>query len=878
MATSRRIVRKVEPSHAITFDDQLWPINAALLVLSGFAAGAIIALSNFEDPRLWANGWVRLSALGAGVALLISIASQIDSQRIRRGLQLAALLSVIFHLALVVALHSQRLEVVFHEPDDQKMPDTRDIVALPEYFVPADEQPQEHERPLDVAAPQVAQVRVTREERPIEQPTLESQPTPVPGPTPEVAPNPVEARQLEEAVPRSAQDASLLSKQTSLQPFPDETPLEVPPTETQEAQEVRKIEPRAAAVARQQADSSIRLEQLESDSTLAPQPQAVEVARRDVESTAALPSVASPSRSIERLELTPDAQAATLPPESLAPEPTPSQAPQPRPLPGGIAQGTAGLPGRPAASPAHAAVPRARPPATPELDAASPRPSGAAGGDAPRIASSRATDISRRPSAVGDIDTQAAELANVPTTATDAVPAPPGVARSSNSGPPARPRSALPVETQAPQALGGLGPRVTPQVGSLSRRARSESELVHAGSARFPSRKVGGPLAIDGQARVPAEAFARRTSRRDRQGGGPDQPSAQTEAAIERGLEYLARQQQPEGNWSLQRANVGGASRGAEVEFRSDTAATGLALLAFLGAGYDHFDGRYQQVVANGLKFLTEHQRSNGDLFVPADKASNQSGWLYSHGIAAIALCEAYGMTGDKSLREPAQKAIDFIVASQDPQLGGWRYVPRVGSDTSVSGWQVMALKSGELAGLRIEATAYARTNRWLNEAQAAPNDPARYVYNPRASNSPDQQHGRFTTPSMTSVGLLMRLYLGWNRTHPEMIEGAEYLAQHLPALGTRASTLRDTYYWYYATQVMFHMRGRHWQAWNNSLRPMLIDSQVTRGALAGSWDPAAPVPDKWGERAGRIYMTTMNLLSLEVYYRHLPLYESAAK
>jgi hypothetical protein len=275
---------------------------------------------------------------------------------------------------------------------------------------------------------------------------------------------------------------------------------------------------------------------------------------------------------------------------------------------------------------------------------------------------------------------------------------------------------------------------------------------------------------------------------------------------------------------------------------------------------------------------LIAHQRANGDLYVQADNASTESGWLYSHGIAAIALCEAYGMTGDKALREPAQKAIDFIVASQDPQLGGWRYVPRVGSDTSVSGWQVMALKSGELAGLRIPATAYERTQGWLNEARAAPNDAARYVYNPRASNAPDQRHGRFATPSMTSVGLLMRLYMGWNRTHPEMVKGAEYLAQHLPELGTRANTQRDTYYWYYATQVMFHMRGRHWQAWNDTLRPMLVESQVTRGPLAGSWDPVTPVPDKWGERAGRIYMTTMNLLSLEVYYRHLPLYESAAK
>jgi hypothetical protein len=247
--------------------------------------------------------------------------------------------------------------------------------------------------------------------------------------------------------------------------------------------------------------------------------------------------------------------------------------------------------------------------------------------------------------------------------------------------------------------------------------------------------------------------------------------------------------------------------------------------------------------------------------------------WLYSHGIAAIALCEAYGMTHDPALREPAQKALEFIVAAQDPKGGGWRYQPGVASDTSVTGWMMMALKSGELAGLKVARPTYDHIGRWLESAQGSGSDGHLYRYNPFAPDTDSQRHGRLPTPTMTAVGLLMRLYGGWRRDHPTMIAGAEFLRENLPAIGTTDEPLRDTYYWYYGTQVMFHMGGALWEEWNGQLHPMLIQSQETSGALAGSWSPDRPVPDRWAPHAGRLYVTTMNLLSLEVTYRHLPLY-----
>jgi hypothetical protein len=89
---------------------------------------------------------------------------------------------------------------------------------------------------------------------------------------------------------------------------------------------------------------------------------------------------------------------------------------------------------------------------------------------------------------------------------------------------------------------------------------------------------------------------------------------------------------------------------------------------------------------------------------------------------------------------------------------------------------------------------------------------------------------------------------------------------------------VQDSYYWYYATQLMFHMKGDYWKEWNSRLHPLLVSQQIQNGRFAGSWDPRLPAADRWGPQAGRIYVTTLNLLSLEVYYRHLPIYEQTAK
>ena len=236
-------------------------------------------------------------------------------------------------------------------------------------------------------------------------------------------------------------------------------------------------------------------------------------------------------------------------------------------------------------------------------------------------------------------------------------------------------------------------------------------------------------------------------------------------------------------------------------------------------------------------------------------------------------------MTRDPDLRAPATRAIRYIVDTQHPTLGGWRYTKRDDeptwrkeSDTSVSGWMLMALKSAHMAGLDAPPDVMQKVGRWLDLAQSEGG--ARYAYNPYAGTSTEQRQGRVPNLAMTAEGLLMRLYLGWDREHPAMVQGAGYLKENLPEMGAADRSLRDVYYWYYATQVMFQMQGDDWAAWNGRLRPLLVESQVDHGPLAGSWHPSRPTRDRWAHAGGRVYVTTMNLLMLEVYYRFLPTYK----
>ncbi|MFH1264241.1 MAG: hypothetical protein ABIK89_00835, partial [Planctomycetota bacterium] len=274
--------------------------------------------------------------------------------------------------------------------------------------------------------------------------------------------------------------------------------------------------------------------------------------------------------------------------------------------------------------------------------------------------------------------------------------------------------------------------------------------------------------------------------------------------------------------------------------------ATGMALLPFLGAGQTHKTGKYKDQVKAGLYFLVNHMKvspKGGSLF-------ESGGSMYSHGIASIVLCEAYAMTHDKGLYAPAQQALNFIAYAQDPVGGGWRYAPQSPGDTSVVGWQIMAMKSGHMGYLRIPPITVQKASRFLDSVQA--NNGAHYGYT-------DPGSGEATT----AVGLLCRMYLGWNKENPALEQGVQWISQKGPSPS-------NMYYNYYATQVVRHWEGDVWKKWNTAMRDQLVNSQAQKGHETGSWFmPAGHVTD----RGGRLYSTSMATMVLEVYYRHLPIY-----
>ncbi len=336
----------------------------------------------------------------------------------------------------------------------------------------------------------------------------------------------------------------------------------------------------------------------------------------------------------------------------------------------------------------------------------------------------------------------------------------------------------------------------------------------------------------------------------------------QSEDAVGRGLGWLARNQQSDGRWELHR----GYDNPGRENLRTDTGATALALLSFLGAGYTHQEGKHKEVVRKGLTWLRKIQKPDGNLH-DWEELGRQTAF-YAHGQGTIALCEAYALTHDETLLEPARKALQFIYDSQN-EHGGWQYQPGAVGDLSVTGWQVMAMQSARMAGIDVPEEVLARTSLFINSVSSDQGTRYRYKAADPVSNY---------SPAMTAEGLLCRQYLGWPRDHPGLQNGVAWLLedQNLPRW---TEGRRNVYFWYYATQVMHHMEGEAWERWNTALRDQIVSNQVKAGKLGGSWHPSRPQGDdhEYGEAGGRLYVTCLSILTLEVYYRHLPLYRKEA-
>ncbi len=410
--------------------------------------------------------------------------------------------------------------------------------------------------------------------------------------------------------------------------------------------------------------------------------------------------------------------------------------------------------------------------------------------------------------------------------------------------------------SKTPSALDAARPPPAPAVSLPSAEAIASASPDSAASppsasyaatpATVPRRLGDGePIAEPLRARVVADRL---------KVAQPFGATPQSETAVAAALEWLAANQSTDGRWDAdlhgagkETKTLGHDRQGAGA--RADTGVTGLALLAFLGNGQTHLEGRHRENVQHGLEFLLASQAANGSLAGNAEFFAS----MYCHGIATLALSEAYALTGDERLLSGLNKALRYTIAAQHTS-GGWRYQPfdQMG-DMSQFGWQLMALHSAELAGIKMPAETRTRMTRFL---RAASSGPERGL----ASYRPGDRVSR----TMTAEALVCRQFLEAENRPGTLVEAATYVSEERPGDGQT-----NLYYWYYGTLALFQKQGPEWEAWNKALQQELLYSQRQDGERRGSWDP----DPLWGGYGGRVYSTSMAALSLEVYYRYLPVH-----
>jgi hypothetical protein len=402
-----------------------------------------------------------------------------------------------------------------------------------------------------------------------------------------------------------------------------------------------------------------------------------------------------------------------------------------------------------------------------------------------------------------------------------------------------------------PSELAALAPSVTPP--ALLPVEQSPTEPVAVPREVLLERYLNeAPTRRLGDGEIMPEPYRWRLSENRPEIAAASGGSEETEEAIRRALEWLASVQERDGSWSARRFGAGEEHRVLGQDRKgagssADVGVTGLALLAFLGAGCTHLEGDHRRTVEAGLAYLIRVQGSDGSLH--GDAALFER--TYCHGMSAMALAEALGMTGDKALRPTVEKAVRYTLASQHP-LGGWRYQPGDPGDMSQFGWQVMALKNADYAGIPVPAANIERMKAFLNSVSYGRHGgQARY----RANEGPSR--------TMTAESWWCRYLLDTGLGDAAQQEGFDYVMEELPSASGKA----NYYYWYYATLALHRSGDARFATWSAALVPAILERQVDSGAYRGSWNADCV----WGGYGGRVYTTATATLCLESFYRYRP-------
>jgi hypothetical protein len=260
--------------------------------------------------------------------------------------------------------------------------------------------------------------------------------------------------------------------------------------------------------------------------------------------------------------------------------------------------------------------------------------------------------------------------------------------------------------------------------------------------------------------------------------------------------------------------------------------------------------------VRKALQYLLGRQGDDG--FLGPRDASKP---MYNHAIASLALSEAYGITGSNLFREQAQRALDTLAAAQNSGAG-WRYAARSGdSDTSVTGWALLAFKSAEISGLSFRAAVCQGGRAWLDETT---DEFGRTGYTQRATGKvflPGINERFEHHETLSAVAALSRILFDKNKADARLSQACELLLKDKPSW---EEAKRDFNYWFWASQALHQFdgpSGPKWRSWNSDVKSVLVGNQEKDG----SWEAS----DRWSSEGGRAYATAMNALTLETYYRY---------
>lgn len=319
-----------------------------------------------------------------------------------------------------------------------------------------------------------------------------------------------------------------------------------------------------------------------------------------------------------------------------------------------------------------------------------------------------------------------------------------------------------------------------------------------------------------------------------------------TEDEAERGMGWLARNQEPDGRWDSLKF-------GART--KADLAQTSLALLAHLGAGYTDLDGKYKDNVRRGLDWLGKAQRADGAFVEPGEREPDG----LSHALAAIAMTEAFGMTEGKERKESAAKAVAYSVRAHQAFAHGapsdfGRAAGSKTPDLLTSLFFLLQLKSAKLSGLSVEIPPFEGLLRFVRGLH----DPKTGDYRLAAELPP--------SPRATLAACLCLANLGEpeERLAPAVKSA---LARYGPATADQENS--DVLFNYLATMAAFQGGADIFPSWNASMRDPIVGAQRKEDSARGSWDPSG----EWRD-GGRVLATVLNCLCLEVYYRYLPVYK----